>query len=757
MELPESLGKLPLLEELYLDGCNRLKQLPVGFGNLKALAVLNLHSCESLEELPMDFVNLSSLQYLCLDYCKSLQDLPYNFDKLTSLKYLNLRYCFELARLPERLGNLQSLTEIYFSSCTKLSSLPQSLGGLPSLLMSNMSFERCSALTELPEETSWLLGMTSISFEDCSRLKRIPTQFSKLTCLKGLFLGGCESIEELFSDFLGLDVLRTLGMSRCRSLSSLPQGFGKLKSLQILNLSECDKLKELCGDFHCLGALKELCLSGCRSLTKLPNYFGQLRCLEKADLSGCSNLAKLSDDFHTLPSLIRLNLSNCKRLAKEWMDCVGATQSLCYVDISGSEGMTQRWMEMQREKEDWHLVVVTQSSSKGIEGTLWTFLLEKIIWKIFCKGGLLTDALQRLFFSSSLPSHARLILITQGSPIIPEKWRSVQSNLERLEYNTKAAAIIYIGGEFNALPSELADRIVAHSPFDSFMVYFGDVLPESFYYSPGVFGSTIVGVERTTIKYLSTWEDISYINNEVEFLTRNPRESNVELLRKLCLAEHNDFLLHNDETLNVKDLERKVVLLLRHYSSHEQYLALKDVYQKLQWSSDYQAEVIWFPPTGPDGDPEECERAVTSAPWPMVPKPWLINEHHWMTDCVGYGNGLVVVDEKGSISHKDAMSMIVRWGIKAYPFSERREEELRKAEWKDYFKLNSQSGMDFIFQHCEFFQLRAKEAINHGQIIFLCVGKIDKMLELLPKLNDTLTKLENVIQVFYVGDEYLSV
>ncbi|GLJ16095.1 hypothetical protein SUGI_0268200 [Cryptomeria japonica] len=210
-------------------------------------------------------------------------------------------------------------------------------------------------------------------------------------------------------------------------------------------------------------------------------------------------------------------------------------------------------------------------------------------------------------------------------------------------------AIIYVGGEFNALPSKLVDIIVAHSPFDSFMVYFGDVLPEYFYYSPGVFGSTIVGVERNTVKYLSTWED------------------------------------------------------------------------KCEGSGEKS-----------DGDPEECERATTSAPWPMVPKPWLINEHHWKTDCVGYGNGLVVVDEEGSISHKDAMSMIVRWGIKAYPFSKSRGEELRKAEWKDYFKLNSQSGMDFIFQHCEFFQLREKEVINCGQIIFLCVGKIDKMLEFLP-------------------------
>ncbi|GLJ35379.1 hypothetical protein SUGI_0711510 [Cryptomeria japonica] len=755
-ELTKSLGKLSLLEELYLDGCKSLKQLPVGFGKLTALAVLNLNGCESLQELPLDFVNLSSLQYLDLSYCKSLQELPSNFEKLTSLQYLNLSCCSKLIRLPEGLGYLQCLTEIYFSSCEKLSSLPQSLGGLSSLLMSEMSFDKCSCLTKLPEETSWLSGMTRISFENCSRLKRIPFQFSKLTCLEILNLEGCESIEELFNDFLGLEVLRTLVMRRCRSLSTLPQGFAKLEGLQILHLSECDKLEELCGDFHCLGALKTLDLSTCCSLTKLPNLFGQLGCLENADLSGCSNLAELCDDFHTLPSLIRLNLSNCKRLGAEWMDRVGATQSLLYVDISGSEGMTQRWTEMQREKEEWHLVVVTDSSSKDTERTVWPLLLEKIIWKIFRKAGLLIDAQQRPFYSSSLPSHARLILITQSYGVSPETWRLVESNLERLECNSKELAIIYVGKEFDALPSELADRIVAHSPFHSFINNFYDVLPKS-YSSIGVFASTIDGVERNTVKYLSTWEDISYISDEVEFLARNPSESNVQLLRKLCETQENDFFLRNGEQVKVKDLEGKVVLLFKQYSFPMEKVetsALKDVYVKLQSSSDYRAEVVCIPQMWSHSNPEDYERAATSAPWPMVHNPWLINTHYW-TNCVGYGNGLVVVDEKGSISHKDAMSMILRWGIKAYPFSESQEEELRKAEWKE-FNFSSQTSLEFIFQNFEFFQSRATKAIIRGQMIFLCVGPIDKMLEFLPQLNDTLPKLENVIQVLYVGEEYLS-
>ncbi|XP_059069640.1 disease resistance protein TAO1 isoform X2 [Cryptomeria japonica] len=191
----------------------------------------------------------------------------------------------------------------------------------------------------------------------CCSLTKLPDLFGELRSLQFLNLSKCDKLEELCSDFHCLGALKELNLSGCCSLTRLPDFFGKLKSLQTLNLSKCDKLEELCGDFHCLGALKELSLSGCCSLTRFPDCFGQLVCLENVDLSGCSNLANISDDFHTLPSLTRLNLSNCKRLGAEWMDRVEGSQSLLYIDISGNEGITQRWMEMRREKEERNLAV----------------------------------------------------------------------------------------------------------------------------------------------------------------------------------------------------------------------------------------------------------------------------------------------------------------------------------------------------------------------------------------------------------------
>ncbi|KAH9317914.1 hypothetical protein KI387_019683, partial [Taxus chinensis] len=384
-ELSKGIRKLSSLRELNLCNCSALRQLPSGIGQLSSLTTLNLSGCRGLQELPTNFENLCSLQYLNLESCLGLLRLPCNFERLSSLQDLDLRFCCAFLELPERIGNLPFLTCLQLHGCKKLSSFPRSLGQMTSLVSSHMTFQGCSSLTELPEEISWLAKLKSISFRWCSSLKMIPNQLSKLTCLEELDLSGCTSLEEICNDFLclsklrtldmsgctnlsrlpegfGLLNLKTLDMSGCTNLSRLPEGFGQLASLEQLDLSRCDKLKELSNDFHCLVGLKKLNLRRCLSLSKFPDNFGQLDCVEEIDLSKCSNLEKLCDSFSCLPSLISLELSNCKKLGAEWMDVVGSIPNLWFADIEGSELMIQRWMEMQREKEKWRFVVLTNTS-----------------------------------------------------------------------------------------------------------------------------------------------------------------------------------------------------------------------------------------------------------------------------------------------------------------------------------------------------------------------------------------------------------
>ncbi|XP_057842636.2 disease resistance protein RPV1 isoform X2 [Cryptomeria japonica] len=700
-EIPESFGQLFALEKLNLSFSQNLKELPDSLEKLQALQELVLSYCRNLKKLPEGFGKLKALTKLDLTYCENLQELPGSFDKLYSLRSLWLEHCSSLFGLHERIGNLTSLTSLRLGECAKLRSIPESIGQLTSLAGS-ISFSGCSSLTEVPEEICKLTMIKKISLGRCSSLKMLPSRLIEISSLQDLDLHGCENLQEMCNNFHCLVALIKLNMVNCWSLSKLPKGFGKLRCLQELCLSGCRKLEELCSDFHCLRALIKLDLSECSSLMILPEQFGDLACLEELDLSGCFQLESLSANFHSLPSLIRLGLINCERLEGKWMDSVVAIESLWRVDISGSERMIQRWMEMQREKDDCHLVVVTGKLQESDS----SLLLKATISKFFREERILIDSHQHPFCSSSLQPETALILIISLRSTEPSVWELLERNLQRLESNYKSFKLIYIGKEFSSLPTNLKDRILAYTPENSQASLLLDKLFALFpTYREYVF-CTSDGLQENGMKCFTVWEDISYILNEVSFLIRTPRESNTELLRALLLTTETDFLLiKNKQRVQVTDIQDKMLLLLITpiNISETQTSALKDMYLKMQDRHDYLAEVVWIPRVD-WGKPTwaEYQRCATNSAWPVVPNPWLVNPES-LNHLVNTATALVVVDAKGMISCKDALPMVERWGLEAYPFCQSREDDLRKLEWEG---LKVQSSVEFVFQNLESSQLK---------------------------------------------------
>ncbi|KAH9289602.1 hypothetical protein KI387_033719 [Taxus chinensis] len=745
-EIPQSFYKLRNLQKLKLFACTNLTELPESLCKLRSLKEIYLSYCE-MRILPAGFGELGSLTSLDLSGCKSLQELPCDLEKLSSLKSLNLSYCSSLLLLPERLGSLTSLSSLDIQGCKNLSYLPHSIGDLTSFSPSILFFNNCSSLSELPEEICKYTMLKNISLEGCSSLKMLPSRFSELTCLQTLGLQGCESLQELCNDFHCLVGLTSLYMQGCVSLSSLPLGFGNLSSLKALNLTGCAKLEQLCSDFHSLGALKDLTLSKCRSLSYLPS-FGQLGCLETLNLRGCSNLENLSEDFSCLRSLIELDLSECERLGGEWMDSVVAIPSLWRVDIAGSEKMIQRCKELKREKEKWHFVVVTDFTAKATEQSGRALLLEGAISKVFDEEGLLFDNHRRTFPSSSLIPHTPLILIIDAYEFLSFEWELLEKRLQQLECNSKLFQIIYIGQDFDALPSELAMKILVHTPSS-----FCHKLFAHFQHYGGIFiFRSTVGLETNGIKCLSAWEDISYIRDEVEFLSRTPRESNIELLTTLLVTEKTDYILFNKtQQVKLADLRGKVILLLTaSVGTSEMWMsALKEVYLKMQQSHKSLVEVVWTPRYW-RSTWEEYGRAAANAPWPMVPDPWSLNKQLQRLIRNSSTPEVLVVDGKGRIRREDALPMIERYGVEAYPFSQSREEELCNTEWEG-FKLNSQSTLEFIFQNREFLPAKAKEATSRGEMMLVCMGSATKMMEFAAPLISALSMLESDARILYVG------
>ncbi|KAJ6928766.1 disease resistance-like protein DSC1 [Populus alba x Populus x berolinensis] len=254
--LPDSIGELKSLEDLYLYSCSKLVSLPNSFRELKSLAKLNLIRCSELASLPDNIGELKSLN--CLSNFSKLTSLPYSIGKLKCLVKLNLSYFSKLASLPDCFGELKSLVLLHISFCPKLESRPNSIGQLKCLAELNLS--GCSELADLPNSIYYLESLKWLKLERCYMLKKSPVLNPRCSEVEEIAFGGC------------LQYLN-LGAS---GVSEIPGSIGSLVSLRDLRLS-CNDFERIPANIKQLPMLIKLDLHGCERLQHLPELPSSLQ------------------------------------------------------------------------------------------------------------------------------------------------------------------------------------------------------------------------------------------------------------------------------------------------------------------------------------------------------------------------------------------------------------------------------------------------------------------------------------------------
>ncbi|GLU15031.1 hypothetical protein SLE2022_315610 [Rubroshorea leprosula] len=127
--LPEWLGDLSSLTCLSIERSPKLKSIPEGcLGRLSSLKELRIGGLdERLEEFP-GFTSIhqlhGSLEELVLDGWDKLKSLPHQVQHLTALKILVLHEFNGMEALPEWLGDLSSLHRLEIWNCSNLTHLP---------------------------------------------------------------------------------------------------------------------------------------------------------------------------------------------------------------------------------------------------------------------------------------------------------------------------------------------------------------------------------------------------------------------------------------------------------------------------------------------------------------------------------------------------------------------------------------------------------------------------------------------------------
>ena len=166
--LPESIGNLSSLEQLW-SGFNRLDSIPETIGHLKSLKILYLME-NNLTSIPESIGNLPSLKVLYLGR-NDLTTLPESFKNLTSLKSLFL-WGNKIKELPKSVIKLKSLETLRWDDSEELITYKASAEAtsLRSSIMSELKNAipslKNGSLLEKPNEEE-------IEARETERLKRI--------------------------------------------------------------------------------------------------------------------------------------------------------------------------------------------------------------------------------------------------------------------------------------------------------------------------------------------------------------------------------------------------------------------------------------------------------------------------------------------------------------------------------------------------------------------------------------------------------
>ncbi|XP_074359467.1 uncharacterized protein LOC141698600 isoform X2 [Apium graveolens] len=391
-ELHMSIGSLVRLESLNLAGCKKLRSLPDTICNLRVLKVLNISECYSLEALPLQLGNIKSLTNF-IAYGLTLSKLPDSIGHLTKLVELNLLDNQKLETLPDTICNLRSLEILDIYGCGSLSALPTEIGNIESLKKIDV---RGLPVSKFPDSIGNLTKLVELDLWGNEKLETLPDTICNLRNLEILSIYGCEILETLPDDLWTItrlkkldasyatmlkklpDIessqialsLQELDMSMCR-ITALPSGFSQLSNLQSLELFSCCHLfsiPKLPPNLKCIKA------DSCNSLERLPNI-SDLKHLETLNLSWCSGLTEIQD-LEELTAIRNLALDNCsgltynhltKRLFKVYSE-FGHQITVKVDEVLDHKGR-QRWVGWIDESLYW------TSASSDSESTVYAYLL----------------------------------------------------------------------------------------------------------------------------------------------------------------------------------------------------------------------------------------------------------------------------------------------------------------------------------------------------------------------------------------------
>ena len=254
-DLDIDFGAFKNLEELRLDH-NLLKQTLYTMGGLISLKILSL-SHNQLTKIGVYIKRIRSLQRLDLSYNKMEKVIDYTdrFRNLRNLEVLNLSHN-QIKEVDHRIGDIEKLKHLDLSY-NKLPRIRRDIGNLEQLEVLNLAGnEICVPSLDASE----LQALRELDLSNNNSMRVFPYDFLQIETLRTIDVSKC-GIEFLVSQksVYKESFIQKINLADNR-IREIPRAFTKLKSLEVLDLRNNDLIEV--GLLKHLKGLKKLYLSG---------------------------------------------------------------------------------------------------------------------------------------------------------------------------------------------------------------------------------------------------------------------------------------------------------------------------------------------------------------------------------------------------------------------------------------------------------------------------------------------------------------
>ncbi|KAL5552747.1 hypothetical protein UlMin_040148 [Ulmus minor] len=179
------------------------------------------------------------------------------------------------------------------------------------------------------------------------------------------------------------------------------------------------------------------------------------------------------------------------------------------------------------------------------------------------------------------------------------------------------------------------------------------------------------------------------LSQKLFYMSKEIHDDNQKLLR-LLFATRDDFPLidcFSQKKIGLKELENKVVILL---ITKPEFLPIEQTLLLVQQTYDHlhikteSHKFVWIPVSissfWTEREKQNFKLLSHSLPFYSIRKPWTLGSalEKFTKQAWNYKDDpiMVVLDSKGNVSNFNAIDMVFIWGVRAYPFSDSRKEQL---------------------------------------------------------------------------------